>query len=68
MSKRGRWDEMGDVIDDEMLDAFAIVADPHEVPGRIAERFGGALDRLQFYAGVRDAERWAPILEEIKAA
>ena len=59
---------MGDVIDDEMLDAFAIVADPHEGAGRIAERFGGALDRLQFYAGVRDAERWAPILEEIKAA
>ena len=40
----------------------------HEVPARIAERFGGSLDRLQFYAGVRDAERWGPIIEEIKAA
>ena len=68
LSKRGRWVEMGDVIDDEMLGAFAIVAQPHEVPGRIAERFGGTLDRLQFYAGVRDKERWGPIIEEIKAA
>ena len=68
LSKRGMWKEMGDVIDDEMLDAFAIVAEPHEVPGRLAERFGGSLDRLQFYAGVRDAERWGPIIEEIKAA
>ena len=68
LSKRGMWKEMGDVIDDEMLDAFAIVAEPHEVPGRLAERFGGSLDRLQFYAGVRDAERWGPIIEKIKAA
>ena len=69
LSKQGKWDEMGDVIDDEILDTFAIVAEPHEVPGRLAERFGGTLDRLQFYAGVRgDAERWAPIIEEIKAA
>ena len=69
LSKQGMWKEMGDVIDDEMLDAFAVVADPHEVPGRLAERFGGSLDRLQFYAGVRgDTERWAPIIEEIKAA
>ncbi len=67
LSKRGRWVEMGDVIDDEMLDAFAVVAEPHEVPGRIAERFGGTLDRLQFYTGVSDRERWSPIIEEIKA-
>ena len=68
LSKRGMWKEMGDVIDDEMLDAFAIVAEPHDVPARIAERFGGSLDRLQFYAGVSDADRWEPILDEIKAA
>ena len=68
LSKQGQWDAMGDVIDDDMLDAFAIVAEPHDVPARIAERFGGSLDRLQFYAGVRDPERWGPIIEEIKAA
>ena len=68
LSKRGMWKEMGDVIDDDMLDAFAIVAEPHDVPRRIAERFGGSLDRLQFYAGVSDADRWEPILDEIKAA
>ena len=68
LSKRGQWVEMGNVIDDGMLGAFAVVAEPHEVPERIAERFGGRLDRLQFYAGVRDKDRWGPIIEEIKAA
>ena len=67
LSKRGQWVEMGNVIDDDMLGAFAVVAEPQEVPGRIAERFGGTLDRLQFYAGVRDKERWGPIIEELKA-
>ena len=67
LSKRGMWKEMGDVIDDEMLDAFAVVAEPGDVPARIAERFGGSLDRLQFYAGVSDADRWEPILKEIKS-
>ncbi len=68
LSKRGQWAEMGNLIDEEMLDAFAVVAEPHEVPERIAERFGGTLDRLQFYAGVRDKEQWAPIIEAIRAA
>ena len=67
LSKRGMWKEMGDVIDDEMLDAFAVVAEPGDVPARIAERFGGSLDRLQFYAGVSDADLWEPILTEIKS-
>ncbi len=67
LSKRGMWKEMGDVIDDEMLDAFAIVAEPGDVPARIADRFGGSLDRLQFYAGVSDADLWEPILTEIKS-
>ena len=67
LSKEGRWDEMGDVIDDEMLDAFAIVAEPTDLPGRIRDRFGGLLDRIQFYAGPTDGEAWAPILEDIRA-
>ncbi len=66
LSKQGRWNDMAKVIDDDMLDAFAIVADPPQVPALLAERFGGSLDRLQFYAGVRDADGWEPILEEIK--
>ncbi len=66
LSKQGRWDDMAHVIDDSMLAEFAIVADPPDVPQRLKERFGGTLDRIQFYAGVNDPELWAPILEEIK--
>jgi len=50
LSKQGKWVEMGERIDDEMLDAFAIVDSPASVPGRIVARYGDVLDRVSFYA------------------
>lgn len=65
LSKQGKWAEMGDVIDDEMLATFAVVGEPRELPALIRSRFGGIVDRLQFYAG--DADSWGPVVEELKA-
>jgi probable F420-dependent oxidoreductase len=48
LSKQGRWSEMGDLIEDEVLDAFAVVAPLDEVPARLAERFGGFVTRFSF--------------------
>ena len=31
MSKEGKWKEMGDLIDDEILHTFAVVAEPEEL-------------------------------------
>lgn len=67
LSKAARWDDMANVIDDEMLEAFAIVCEPTELPERIKERFGGVLDRIQFHAGHADGDQWQPILDEIRA-
>ena len=36
MSKQGEWVAMGELIDDEMLDAFAVVAEPDELGRRAA--------------------------------
>jgi probable F420-dependent oxidoreductase len=49
LSKLGRWDAMADVIDDAMLDALAIVAEPSEVASRILQRFAGLADRVNLY-------------------
>ena len=53
MSKRGQWVEMGELVTDDILDAFAVVAEPGEVAGRLRARFGGLLDRLSFYMPYR---------------
>ena len=44
MSKRGQWVEMGALITDDVLDTFAVVAEPGEVAPKLLERFGGVVD------------------------
>lgn len=46
-SDPARWDRLVDLIDDEVLGTFAIVAEPAEVATAVADRFGGCFDRLR---------------------
>jgi probable F420-dependent oxidoreductase len=69
MSKQGEWAAMGELIDDEMLDAFAVVAEPDQLAAGLHERYGDIVDRLSFYAPYqRDPETWLPVLEALKQA
>lgn len=68
LSKEGRWVEMGGLIDDEILDAFAVVAEPQQVAAGFAARYGDVVDRLSFYAPYQaDPSTWLPVIEELKA-
>lgn len=69
MSKRGEWQAMGDLIDDEMLDAFAVVAEPDKVAAEIRARYGDCVDRMMFYAlgGDHGADFWMPIVADLAA-
>jgi probable F420-dependent oxidoreductase len=50
MSVQNRWDEMGSAITDDILDAFAIVAEPSQVADLLLRRFGDVMDRATLYA------------------
>jgi probable F420-dependent oxidoreductase len=68
MSKEGRWQEMGGLIDDEMVDAFAIVAPFDELAAEVAARWGDVLARFSFYSFADlPAEDWAELANAIKA-
>ena len=45
-SKRGAWDDMARLVDDEMLDTITIVATPDTVAGEVGARYGGLVDRI----------------------
>jgi probable F420-dependent oxidoreductase len=45
-----KWEAMGGLVDDDVLGAFAIVAEPSGVAAEIRRRFGGLIDRVSFYA------------------
>ncbi len=47
--RRNRWNEMHTLISDEMLEHFAVIAPPEELPYRVRERYDGLLDRVGFY-------------------
>ncbi len=49
MSKEGRWLEMADLITDEMLHEFAVVAPHDQLATRVRERYEGLLDRIAYY-------------------
>jgi probable F420-dependent oxidoreductase len=69
LSKRGEWQTMGDLITDDIVETFAVVAEPEDVPKALLARFGDVVDRLSFYAPYRsDKERWTAVLESIKSA
>src|SRR5690348_11707985 len=50
LSKEGKWVEMGELIDDDVLDAFAVQGEPERIPALLTARYGDIVDRLSFYA------------------
>lgn len=46
MSKQGRWDEMGGLLDDDVLAEFAVVAPAPELATALRQRCAGAIDRV----------------------
>jgi hypothetical protein len=57
---------MGALVSDDVLDAFAVVAEPSGVAAEIRRRFGGLIDRVSFYSPCEmDAEAWDPILTDL---
>ena len=63
LSKRGAWTEMAGLIDDEILDTFAVVAEIDDIAGIVKERFEGVVDRFNFYAPYpMEPGRWAEVL------
>ncbi len=68
LSLAGAWDAMADLVDDEMLGAFAVVAPIDKVAAALAHRCDGVLDRvLPGFAGGTPEPVIAAVLEDVRA-
>ena len=68
LSKQGRWVEMGELIDDDVLNTFAVVGTPEDVAPELGRRYADVISRVSFYAPYEsDLERWTGVMEGIKA-
>ena len=70
LARKGVWRDLAKLIDDEMLDAFAVVCEPSELSRMLVERYAGLVDRLTLYKpyipGERD-EEWSGLLKGVHA-
>jgi alkanesulfonate monooxygenase SsuD/methylene tetrahydromethanopterin reductase-like flavin-dependent oxidoreductase (luciferase family) len=49
LSRRQEWAEMGKLITDDVLDAFAVSGSPAEVAATVQQRYGDIIDRISLY-------------------
>ncbi len=64
-----RWRKMGELIDDEVLHEFAVVAEPDDLGAALTARYGGIVDRFTFYAPYpHDDAVFAPAIEALRKA
>ncbi|MCW2957118.1 MAG: family F420-dependent class oxidoreductase [Thermoleophilia bacterium] len=68
-SRRGEWDQMATLIDDEMLDAFAVIGGPKQVAAQLHERYDGLATRISFNAPYEvDPDAWRDVLGALRAS
>jgi probable F420-dependent oxidoreductase len=46
LTKQGRWDELPDRVDDEILDTLAVRGHPDEIGALVGARYGDTVDRI----------------------
>ena len=68
LSKRDGWDEMPDLIPDEVLDAFAVVGTPEEVVDGLLARYGDVAARVSVpLPEGADPDRWRALFDRLRA-
>lgn len=64
-SRAGRWDELADLVDDEMLNTVATIGTYDQIADKINDRFASRLNRIEFSVPVNepdDADAFREIL------
>ncbi|MEX1162997.1 MAG: LLM class flavin-dependent oxidoreductase [Nitriliruptor sp.] len=66
-SVRGEWDRMADMVDDEVVAAFTVVAEPERVGLAVRERFGDIVDRVSLATAYTFSEsEWARVAADLR--
>ncbi len=68
LTKRGGWDQLGDVIDDDVVNAFAVVGSPPDVVAELQRRYGDLATRITLRVPQGyDRGRWDELLAPLRA-
>jgi probable F420-dependent oxidoreductase len=68
ITKRGEWDKLPALINDEVLNAFAVIGTPEEAVAELKRRYGDVVTRITLnLPGSWSAERTAEFLATVRA-
>lgn len=67
MTREGKWAELTDLVDDDMMKTFAVVGTPAEVAQQIAKRYVGKADRVSPVVYQPDVALLTALQKEISA-
>ncbi len=68
LSKQGKWAEMSALIDDEILQTFAVIGEPGEVARGIKDRYGDVAQRISLYTGYEFVDgQWEDFVRDLKS-
>ena len=67
LSKEGQWDEMGSLITDDILDAFAVVGESDAAVDSFKSRYGDIADRTASNFAARDSDHREALLAKLRA-
>ena len=64
--REDKWEAMAELVDDEVLGTFAVVADPEDVAPEVLRRYEGVVDRFSVYSGAGlPPELWDPLVRAL---
>jgi len=67
LSKQGRWEEMAGLIDDEVLEAVAVVGEPASIASKLRARLDGIADAVSLTNNrAPDPDHWAGVVADLK--
>jgi probable F420-dependent oxidoreductase len=68
MTKRGEWDKLHEIVDDDVLNTFAVVGPPEEAIAEVKKRYRDICTRITvILPPERDEARWAKLFGELRA-
>ena len=67
LSKEGKWDEMGALITDDILNEFAVVGVPDEAVDKFKAKFGDMIDRTTANFAANDEDHQKALMARLKA-
>ena len=68
LSKEGKWTEMGELIEDDLLAHFAVVGEPSTIAPEIVRRYAGLVDRTSAAFDFVDEDAQRDMIATLKAA